>query len=118
MTQPSTQVAKPILHFLPSLHVEQLSSHEQRWLQLPLSGVVGCSVDEGGLVVFVVVVASVVTVDTDVKVVVVVIVLVLSLDVVRLVSVVVVIVSDDVVVDGIVDVTLMLQNSALQVSSI
>ena len=94
----------------------QFSSQEQRWLQLPLSGVVGCSVDESGLVVFVVVVTSVVTVDFDVKVVVVVVVVVLSLVVVRLVFVVVVIISDDVVVDGIVDVAL--QNSALQVSSI
>ena len=91
----------------------QLSSHEQRWLQFSLSGVVGSSavVDDGDVGVFVVVV----TVDVDEEVVVVVVV-VLSLVVVRFVSVVVVIISVEVVVDGIVDVAL--QNSALQVSSI
>ena len=57
----------------------QFSSQEQRWLQFPLSGVVGssCIVDDGGVDVFVVVV----TVDVDVKVLVVVVV-VLSLAVV------------------------------------
>ena len=94
----------------------QLSSHEQRWLQFSLSGVVGSSavVDDGDVGVFAVVVT--VDVDVDVEVVVAVVLVVLALVVVRLVSVVVVIVSDDVVVDGIVDVAL--QNSALQVSSI
>ena len=91
----------------------QLSSQEQRWLQFPLSGVVGssCVVDDGCVGVFVVVV----TVDVDEEVVVVVVV-VLSLVVVRFVSVEVVVISVEVVVDGIVDVAL--QNSALQVSSI
>ena len=98
VTQPSTQVVKPILHCLPSLHVLQLSSHEQRWLQLSLSGVVGFSVEDGGVDVFAVVVTSVVTVEIDVNVVVVVVV-VISLIVVDSASIVVVIVSDDGVVD-------------------
>ena len=50
----------------------QLLSHEQRWLQLPLSGVVGFSVEASDVGVFAIVVTSVVTVDIDVKVVVVV----------------------------------------------
>ena len=50
----------------------QLLSHEQRWLQLPLSGVVGFPAEASDVGVFAVVVTSVVTVDIDVKVVVVV----------------------------------------------
>ena len=60
----------------------QLSSHEQRWLQFSLTVVVGCSVDDGDVMVLAVVVTSVVTVEIAVKVVVVVVV-VLSLVVVR-----------------------------------
>ena len=63
MTQPLTHVVRPTLHCFPSLHVLQLSSQEQRWLQFPLSGDVGFSVDDGGVGVFVVVVTSGVTVD-------------------------------------------------------
>ena len=95
MTQPSTQVVKPILHCFPSLHVSQPSSHEHRWLQLPLSCVVVVTV-EAGDVGFAVVDTSVVTVDTDVEVKVVV-GGVLSLVVVGSVIIVVVIVFDEVV---------------------
>ena len=109
MIQPLTHVVKPILHCFPSLHVSQLSLHEQRWLQSPLSGVVEFSVEDGGVGVFAAVVTSVVTVEIDVKVVVVV-VIVISLVVERYVSIVVVIVFDDVVVDCIVDVAFALKD--------
>ena len=55
VTQPLTHVVKPILHCLPSLQVSQPSSHEHWWSQLPISGVVGLSVDDGDDDVFVVV---------------------------------------------------------------
>ena len=53
VTQPLTHVVKPTLHCLPSLQVSQPSLQEQRWLQFPLSGVVGLSVDVGGVGFFV-----------------------------------------------------------------
>ena len=100
MTQPLTQVVKPILHCLPSLHVSQPWSHEHRWLQLPLSGVVGFSVDDGGVGVFVDVVdVEVVVVVVVVLIAVVVVVsLVVGVALVVVVFAVVVVVLDEVVV--------------------
>ena len=98
MTQPPTQVVKPILHCFPSLHVSQPSSQEHRWLQFPPLDVVGLFVEDGDVVVFADVVTSLVAVDIDVKVVVTDVV-VLAVVVVRWVSIVVVIVLDEVVVE-------------------
>ena len=92
MTQPLTHVVRPTLHCLPSLHVLQLSSQEQRWLQFPLSGVVGLSVGDVCVGVLVVEVTSGVTGDVDkvdFDVVVVVVVVVVLIAVVVVVSLVV-----------------------------
>ena len=101
MTQPLTHVVKPSLHCFPSLHVLQLSSQEHRWLQLPLSGVVGFSVEEGVVGDFAVVVTSVITLDVEVEVVVVVVVVLIAVVIVVsfvvVVFFVVVVVFDDVV---------------------
>ena len=88
----------------------QPSSHEQRWLHWPLSGVVEFSVEDGGVGVFAVVVTSVVAVDVDVEVVVVVLAVISFVVVVKWVSIVVVIVSDGVVDDCIVDVAFALND--------
>ena len=92
VTQPSTHVVKPILHCLPSLQVSQPSSHEHRWSQLPLPGVVGLSVDDGWDEVFVVVDTTLVEVVGIVEVVVIAEVVEVAVEVVIVVEVVIIVV--------------------------
>ena len=103
-----THVVKPTLHCLPSLQVSQPSLQEQRWLQFPLSGVVGLSVDVGGVGFFVVAFSAVLVVPMVVVVVVVLpVVVVVFFAVVVLVVVVVVVVVVGAVVVEIVEVVVL-----------